>query len=128
MAGIITFLKANVASLVASACDFGFAVLLKEVFGVDAVVASVCGTILGGIVNFTIGRYWAFNAAGKSITAQGLRYIITWCGNLVLNGLGVYLLVHHADIDYRIAKLVVSLTVAIAYNYPMQKKYVFKNI
>jgi len=128
MAGIITFLKANVASLVASACDFGFTVLLKEVFAVDAVVASVWGTVLGGVINFLIGRYWAFNAASKSIAGQGLRYLITWCGSLLLNALGVYLLIHFAEIDYRIAKLIISLTVAVAYNYPMQKKYVFKNI
>jgi len=128
MAGIITFLKANVASLVASACDFGFTVLLKEVFAVDAVVASVSGTVLGGVINFLIGRYWAFNAASKSIAGQGLRYLITWFGSLLLNALGVYLLIHFAEIDYRIAKLIISLTVAVAYNYPMQKKYVFKNI
>lgn len=126
MAGIITFLKANVASLVASSCDFGFAILLKEYFGVDAVLASVCGTVLGGVINFLIGRYWAFNAATNSMAGQGMRYIITWAGNLVLNAVGVYLLVHHTNTDYRIAKLITSLTVAIAYNYPLQKKYVFK--
>lgn len=128
MAGVITFLKANVASLVASACDFGFTVLLKEFFAVDAVVASVAGTVLGGIINFLIGRYWAFNATSKGIAGQGLRYLVTWCGSLLLNALGVYLLIHLAEIDYRIAKLITSLTVAVAYNYPMQKKYVFKNI
>lgn len=128
MAGIVTFLKANVASLVASACDFGFAILLREAFGVDAVVASVSGTVLGGIINFTIGRYWAFNATNKSIGRQGLRYLITWSGNLLLNAVGVYILIHHAALDYRIAKLITSLTVAVGYNYPMQKKYVFKNI
>ena len=127
MAGIVTFLKANVASLVASACDFGFAILLKEVFAVDPVVASVSGTVLGGVINFTIGRYWAFKATNKGIAGQGLRYLITWCGNLLLNALGVYLFIHYAEIDYRIAKLITSLVVAIGYNYPMQKNYVFKN-
>ncbi len=127
MAGVITFLKANVASLVASACDFGFAIVLREFFGVDDVIASISGTVLGGVINFLIGRYWAFNAANKDMAGQGIRYFITWTGNLILNGLGVYILINHAGVDYRIAKLITSLTVAIAYNYPLQKKYVFKN-
>jgi putative flippase GtrA len=128
MASPITFIKANVASLVASACDFAFAILLREFFKVDDVVASVAGTVLGGIINFTICRYWAFDAAGRAMGGQVKRYFITWGGNLILNALGVYLLINHAGIDYRIAKLITSLTVAFAYNYPLQKKYVFKNI
>jgi putative flippase GtrA len=124
---VITFLKANVASLVASACDFGFAVLLKEFFAVDAVAASISGTVLGGVINFVICRYWAFNAGNKNAVYQGARYFIVWGGNLILNSLGVYLLINYGGIDYRIAKLLTSLTVAIAYNYPLQKKYVFKN-
>lgn len=124
---MITFLKANVASLVASACDFGFAILLKEFFGVDAVAASISGTVLGGVINFIICRYWAFNAANKNVVNQGARYFIIWGGNLILNALGVYLLIKYGGIDYKIAKLITSLTVAIAYNYPLQKKYVFKN-
>lgn len=127
MPGVITFLKANIASLVASACDFSFAILLREYFAVDPVIASISGTVLGGIVNFTICRYWAFAAREKSIAMQGVRYIITWTGNLILNAVGVYLLIHYAETDYRIAKIVTSLAVAIAYNYPLQKKYVFKN-
>lgn len=128
MAGINTFLKANVASLVASGCDFCFAVLLRELFGVDAVLANISGTVLGGVINFTICRYWAFNAANKSIAGQGARYFITWGGNLLLNALGSYLLIDYAGIDYRIAKLITALIVALTYNYPLQKKYVFKNI
>ena len=124
---MITFLKANVASLVASACDFGFAILLKEFFVVDAVAASISGTVLGGIINFIICRHWAFNAGNKNVVKQGARYFVIWGGNLILNALGVYLLIKYGGIDYKIAKLIISLTVAIAYNYPLQKKYVFKN-
>lgn len=122
-----TFLKANLASLVASACDYGLTVLLKELLNVQAVIASVGGTVFGGIINFLIGRYWAFKATEGDFLLQGKRYLLIWAGNLLLNAGGVYLLIEQAGIHYIIAKLATSLTVAVAYNYPLQKKYVFKN-
>jgi putative flippase GtrA len=123
-----TFLKANLASLVASACDYGLTVLLKELLNVQAVIASVGGTVFGGIINFLIGRYWAFKATEGDFLVQGKRYLLIWAGNLLLNAGGVYLLIEQAGVHYIIAKLATSLTVAVAYNYPLQKKYVFKNL
>jgi len=120
------FFKANVASVAASFCDYLFTIILKEFFNMDAVLASVCGTTLGGIINFFICRYWVFNT-DASIHLQGRRYLLTWAGNLLLNFAGVYLLIQYAALNYIIAKVATSLTVAVAYNYPLQKKYVFKN-
>jgi putative flippase GtrA len=123
-----TFLKANAASLTASFCDYLVTIIFKQVAHLDAVVASIIGTIVGGIINFLIGRHWVFGSSSAPFLQQGKRYIITWTGNLVLNALGVYLLTKHAGIHYLIAKVITSLSVAFGYNYPMQKKYVFKNI
>ena len=122
-----TFIKANIASVVASLCDYLVTIILKEFFKTDPVPASICGTVAGGIVNFFICRYWVFNAGNSSIHFQGKRYLATWSGNLLLNSLGVYLLIDCAGFNYIIAKVITSLTVAVAYNYPLQKKYVFKN-
>ena len=62
------------------------------------------------------------------MAAQGKRYLVTWTGNLILNALGVYILIRLCGVNYIIAKLATSLTVAVAYNYPMQKNYVFKKV
>lgn len=123
-----TFLKANAASLIASSCDYGFTVLLKEVLKADKYFAGVAGTVLGGIINFFICRHWVFKSVEGRAFSQGKRYFITWVGNLVLNAGGYYLLLNYAGLHYIVAKLITSLTVAVAYNYPLQKKYVFKNI
>jgi len=123
-----TFVKANIASLTASFCDYLVTILLKQFFKMDAVAASILGTVVGGIINFFIGRLWVFRSSNTSFIHQGKKYLFTWTGNLVLNALGVYLLIRLGGVHYIIAKLVTSITVAIGYNYPMQKKYVFKNI
>lgn len=123
-----TFLKANVASLTASFCDYLVTIILKQYLELDAVLASILGTVFGGIVNFLIGRHWVFKADDRPALQQGLRYLLAWIGNLILNALGVYLLIRLGGVHYIIAKVATSLTVAIAYNYPVQKKFVFKKI
>lgn len=123
-----TFLKANVASLTASFCDFLVTFILKQFLQLDAVLASIVGTIIGGIINFFIGRQWVFVSVDSPVFNQGKRYLLTWSGNLILNAWGVYMLIEFAKLNYMIAKVTTSIVVAVVYNYPIQKKYVFKNI
>jgi len=63
----------------------------------------------------------------SSYTQAG-RYLQVWCGNLVLNTAGVYVLAQLAGVHYLLAKIAVSILVAVCYNYPLQKNYVFKQI
>lgn len=121
------FIKANVSSLISSFCDFLITIIIKELLNADPFLASVIGTISGGIINFIIGRYWVFKVYNFNIYQQSRRYFIIWAGNLCLNALGVYVLLHYAGLNYILAKLIISVTVAAGYNYPLQKKYVFKN-
>ncbi|THU34963.1 GtrA family protein [Niastella caeni] len=59
---MITFLKANIASLAASLSDFLITVLLVQVCRTNVVMAAAAGTVTGGIINFLIGRHWVFQA------------------------------------------------------------------
>jgi len=124
---MITFLKANVASIIASLCDFLITKLAVDGLHLDVVIGSVVGTTCGGIINFLIGRHWAFSAKQGKVHTQAFRYALVWAGNLGLNAGGMYVLAKLAGIYYMAAKVIVSLLVAIAYNYPMQKLFVFKN-
>lgn len=154
---MITFLKANVASLAASLSDFLMTMLLVQWGQVNVVVAAASGTVTGGIVNFLIGRHWVFNAgdirgtqnaqrktqfnklylafgvkrlafSGNSSAGRQLwKYALVWTGNLFLNTGGVYVFTCHAGLHYTISKVMVSLLVAFLYNYPLQKNFVFSN-
>jgi putative flippase GtrA len=62
---VVTFLKANAASLVASLSDFMMTMLLVQVCKVNVVMAAATGTVTGGIVNFLIGRHWVFNVGDR---------------------------------------------------------------
>ncbi|MBL0359016.1 MAG: GtrA family protein [Chitinophagaceae bacterium] len=123
-----TFLKANIAAIIATCCDYVFTFIMVELMGADKIPAGIGGTVAGGVINFFICRHWAFKAANGKIFHQGKKYFFTWAGNLMLNAAGFYLFINYAGIDYMLAKVITSLTVALAYNYPLQKRYVFKNI
>lgn len=124
---MITFLKANAASLAASLSDFLMTMLLVQVCKVNVVIAAATGTVTGGIVNFLIGRHWVFNAGDEKAVRQLWKYALVWTGNLFLNTGGVYVFACHAGLHYAISKVVVSLLVAFLYNYPLQKNFVFSN-
>jgi putative flippase GtrA len=123
-----TFFKVNVASLTASLCDYLLTIIFKEFLLINAVGSSILGTTFGGVINFLIGRHWVFQSTDSASFLQAKRYFFAWTGNLLLNASGVYVLTEIMDIHYIVAKLATSLTVAVAYNYPIQKNYVFKNI
>ncbi len=123
-----TFFKANIASFTASFCDYLVTIIFKEFLLINAVGSSIIGTTFGGMINFLIGRHWVFQSTESASFFQAKRYFIAWMGNLILNGSGVFVLTELMGIHYMIAKLATSLTIAVAYNYPVQKNYVFKNI
>lgn len=138
-----TFLKAQASSLIASAIDFSTTIILKEIFSVWYLAASVTGTIAGGITNFLVNRNWVFEAdsektlvAGKvtetsdrrkthQVSVQAARYLLVWAGNVALNAGGVYLITHYGGVSYMISKIFVALLVGFTYNYLLQKRFVF---
>jgi putative flippase GtrA len=121
------FLRANMASLIASLCDYLVTILFKQGINMDAVLAGVSGSMAGGIVHFYVCRNWVFKANGNSVSLQGRRYFIIWAGNLVMNASGLYILINFAGVHYLVSKIITSIAVAFFYNYPLQKLYVFRS-
>jgi putative flippase GtrA len=126
---MLTFLKAQMSSLIASATDYLVTVLLVKLTGASpglVALASVEGAVCGGIVNFIINRAWVFNDGSKRKRVQIMRYILVWTGSMLLNATGMYLVTYFTTIDIAISKILVSLLVGFGYNYFLQKQFVFK--
>jgi len=121
-----TFIKAQAASLTATVVDFTMTILLKEVFHCWYLVASIIGTISGGVVNFMMNRSWVFLAHDKKIHFQAVKYILVWVGNLVLVSGGIFFLTKYGGWSYIVSKITVSVIVGVFYNYVLQKRFVFK--
>ena len=123
---MIRFAKAQLASFVASVVDYFVTILCVEVLGFWYLAGISTGTIMGGMTNFSIGRHWVFRGGERERNIQLFRYFLVWTGYLLLTTIGVYLLKHFGHQHYLISKVSVSLFLAIAYNYPLQKRYVFR--
>jgi putative flippase GtrA len=128
---MITFTKAQLASLVATGVDFLVTFLLLHWAGLPSAAASgrvtfygATGTICGGVTHFMISRTWVFNAREGKWAEQLNRYLLVWIGNLVLNASGLYLL-SRAGLAPMLAKVITATTVAVVYNYTLQKRFVF---
>lgn len=121
-----TFIKAQAASLTATVVDFTITVLLKEVFHCWYLLASIIGTVSGGVVNFMMNRSWVFLAHDKKIHFQAVKYILVWIGNLVLVSGGIFFLTKYGGWSYIVSKITVSVIVGVFYNYVLQKRFVFK--
>lgn len=122
---MFTFLKANLASLVASGFDYLVTIIAVQFFSVNVVVAGAAGTVCGGIIHFVMGRHWVFVARDSKISDQAKKYFLVWLGNLALNATGMYVFTK-LGVNYIVTKVMVSLLVAVGYNYPFQRGYVFK--
>lgn len=123
---MLTFLKAQASSLIATFLDFSTTIVLVNFFVQDPFNSSIAGTICGGITNFMINRYWVFEASRNKMGGQAFKYFIVWIGNLGLNAGGMYLILHETQWNYVVSKAVVALIVGFGYNYVFQKKLVFR--
>lgn len=121
-----TFAKAQTAALAATLIDFGVYIALVELFAVWYVAAAVVGAILGALCNFMLGRHWCFYAQDGHINTQGIRYLIVSSMSLLLNTTGIYALTDLLGMHYVLSKVVIAIIVAVFFNFPLQKHYVFK--
>ena len=131
---MITFTKAQITSLVATGVDFLVSYLLLRWAGVSATASSgrvtfygSTGTVCGGVTHFMISRNWVFDAREGKWAAQLNRYVLVWIGNLVLNAGGLYLL-SRAGLAPMLAKVITATSVAVLYNYTLQKRFVFNRL
>ncbi|RNI31866.1 GtrA family protein [Rufibacter immobilis] len=123
---MLTFLRSQAASLIASGVDFLVTIFAVELLGIWYVAATVSGTISGGIIHFSIGRTWVFHAAHGAIPTQATKYFLVWSGSFLLNASGVFMFTHYLGLNYIFSKVTVSLLVGFFYNFILQKRYVFK--
>lgn len=123
---MIRFAKAQLASFAASAVDYFLTILCVELLGFWYLAGSTTGTFLGGLTNFAMGRHWVFKGGERERHIQLFRYLLVWTGYLILTTLGVYLLTYFGNFNYLLSKVSIGLFLAVGYNYPLQKRFVFK--
>ena len=120
------FIRAQASAVIATLVDFGSLAIFVEFLHGYYALGVVCGAFMGAITNFTINRYWSFEAAHRSVPVQMSKYFIVFIGSVLLNVVGVWALTEGLNLHYLGSKAVVALLVGLGYNYPLHRFFVFK--
>lgn len=137
--GIFMFLRSSLSSQLASWIDLGSSIAMVAL-GISMWIATPVGAIIGGIVNCLINYKFTFRAnKACSLRSVAVKYALIWLGSLTFNTVGTSLLTYVLDQwkllemlgftnvgSYAAARLIVSLVVSLAWNYLMQKNFVYR--
>jgi putative flippase GtrA len=119
--------KQQVAALVATVVDFSVMTLAVRALGLAAATATVLGALSGCCVGFHASRRCVFGQRGGDISRQAFRYVTVSLVGLCANTLGEELVVR-AGANYLLGRAFVSTLVALAWSFPMQRRFVFAPI
>jgi putative flippase GtrA len=120
-----TFGRSVATSLLTTALDFATLVGLTELLGIDYVLATWIGTVIGSLSNFTLNKVWAFSARdAPAVPALG-RFIVVQAGASALHTGGVWALTRFGRLPYPVSKLTVAAAVYLCWNYPLNRRFVF---
>lgn len=138
----MTILKAFASAQFCTLIDFVVTVVLSSVLGVYYVVATALGAVSGGVSNCIVNYRWVFPHTDSKKYFVALKYLMVWLMSILLNTYGTYLLTEgvrdaswvtsllgsYSDQIYIASKMAISLLVSLAWNYPMQRYFVYRNL
>lgn len=117
----------QVAAAVATGVDFSAMVALVELAHRSPPVATIASAVLGGIVNFTLSRAWAYRDRHEgSVSSQASRYAVVSLGGALLNAGLLAMVLATIDAPYPAARIVAAIAVSVLYTYPLHTRVVFR--
>jgi len=128
----VIFLKAQISAMIGGVSDYFIMVFFTQVFHVHYTISIAIGGVIGAVINFSINKTWTFMSHRfpykNSFRIQMLKFIVVVVNSIVLKSSGTYFITTFLHLDYRISRIIVDLIVSIAFNYNLQKYWVFKQI
>mgnify|MGYP000963666784 FL=1 len=111
---IAQFMKFGIVGVIAFVIDYGFMVLLTEVFGVPYLISTTVSFIISVIFNYFASMRFVFKRKNDmSRRREFIIFVVLSVIGLVINDVFMWLMVDFLFIDYRISKIVVTFIVAV---------------
>ena len=136
---VFTFIRSTISSQISSWVDMAISfAMFAWVLGIPWLSTAI-GAFCGGIVNCIVGYKFTYHADGVSKRAVFVKFTMIWMGSLTLNSVGTQLLTRLLEIwqwletigfksdgYFAAARLTVSLIVSLAWNFLLQRTFVFR--
>lgn len=132
-------MRSGVAAQTSGWIDFGVSFAMFTWCGIKPFYAAALGAIAGGIANCLINYRFTFRTKQSPWKAVVIKFIIVWFGSLALNSYGteaVYWTLRKWNwLEYigfkpsgyfTAARLIVALLVSFAWNFVLQRYFVYK--
>ncbi len=127
---LFVFAKAQVSAFLGGIADYFLMIYITEVFDVHYVLSIAIGGFAGSVINFTLNKAWAFRSKKRpynhSMSKQMLKFLFVVINSILLKASGTHFFTSFLNTDYKISRIITDLTVSLAFNYVLQKNWVFK--
>ncbi len=137
---VFTFLRSSISSQVCSWIDMITSFVLFAFFNLTPWLSTATGAFVGGICNCIVNYRFTFHAQGVLWKAAIVKFFLIWTGSMLLNSFGtqfLYYLIRDLswltetvglgeDAIFLAARLSVSLAVSLAWNFQLQRVFVFR--
>lgn len=100
--------------------DYSILFTLTEFIGIFYLLAAAIAFLISVIFNFYLSMRFVFDAKNMNQKEQFIIFITTSILGLALNEVGLLVLVEDAGIDYKIAKLIMTVIVMV-FNFTARK-------
>lgn len=124
---LITFAKAQGSAIVATVVDFVVTIVLADWCGVYYFYATVIGAVCGGVTNCIVNYRYVFKDAQQKKCLVACKYFVVWISSILMNSYGTYAMTELTQTHYLVPKVVVSVLVAVLWNYQLQRRFVYRN-
>jgi putative flippase GtrA len=118
-------MRHHAAAIIATAVDYLTMIVGVELLRWRPVAATPVGALAGALTNFTLGRRFTYRRTDVPAAGQAWRYALVAVASLGLNTAGMYLFHDALHIEYLLARIITSVIVSNAWNFPMQRYFVF---
>jgi putative flippase GtrA len=118
-------MRHHATAIAATAADYSVMVGLVELLHVRPVAATAVGACAGAVTNFTLNRIFTYRVQDVAVRAQAWKYALVSGASLALNTAGVWLFHDRLGLQYLAARITASVIVSNAWNYPLQRFFVF---
>jgi putative flippase GtrA len=122
---LIQLFKFGIVGVVATIIDFGVLTLLKEIFGVDVLLASAISFSVSVIANYILSILFVFKSAQSNKLKEFVIFVILSVGGLLLNQLIMWIGTEFVSVYYLWVKVFATFFVPI-YNFVTRKIFLEK--
>lgn len=136
---LFEFLRSIFSSQAASWIDMLLSFAFFAWLGIAPWLATLCGAVAGGVTNCIINYKFTFHASGCPWKAVAFKYFLVWMGSVAFNSLGteffyrllvdmawIHSITDSPDAIFAAVRLLISLIVSLAWNFLMQRNFVYR--